>query len=275
MPLLLFFVALFATPLIAQLSIKGPSCVVPGVIYQYEISNSNKWAATSKMKVCIDGGIVADMEQSKRKNCTDNDAPLSAVRVIWNNVSKTSITISSSAGTKTMTVSITQQLQPGVISNKEQNLLDTTHTPAMISCPAVIGGSCSPVYSYQWQQSADAIRWKDIYGATGQNLSFTDAQKQTGYYRRQVIEKGSGTIAYSDIAEVLVFPAFPGDSSVFKIDSTTSGIIRIVNSDVYSGQNNFIDWSSMWMNASKNMISKQDAILTTRKIPSINQRKSL
>jgi hypothetical protein len=188
----------------SQVIIGGPVCVVPGTVYQYSIGNTSKWTATATMKVCVDGGIIADQLQSKRKTCTDNDAPLGSVLVIWNDVSKASVTVSSSAGSKTLNVNITQQLQAGIISNSLQVLNDSIYIPSSIQCSAVRGGSCSPVYSYQWQESADALTWTDIIGATSQNFSFSNIQKHTKYFRRRVTENGSGTIGYSDIAVVNV-----------------------------------------------------------------------
>jgi hypothetical protein len=217
---------LCCTPLLSQLSISGPACAVPGVTYQYSISNTGKWAADATMKVCIEGGIIADEVQSKRKSCTETDAPLSSVLVIWNELSKASITVSSSAGSKTFSVTITEELQAGTINNKKQNLRDSVYTPSAIQCSAVRGGSCSPFYIYQWQQSPDALVWTDISDATGQDLSFILPQKQTSYYRRQVIEKNSGTIGYSDIAAVNVALKIPGDTSAAVADSAGIGTIQ-------------------------------------------------
>ncbi len=206
--LLLFLSVLLGKGLLAQIAIKGPVCVIPGVTYQYDINNTGKWAATAKMKVCIEGGIIADAIQSKRKNCTDNDAPLGAVRVIWNNVAKTSLTISSSAGEKVFAVSITQDLQAGAIINREQQIADTVTIPALISCSQVTGGSCTPSYSYQWEQSIDAMIWSDIPSAVNKDLVLTQPLKQTGYFRRKVTEAVSNTIGYSDIAIVNVNPYY-------------------------------------------------------------------
>ena len=65
----------------SQVSITGPTCVVPGVIYQYQIQGN--WDSTSTMQVCLSGGVIADSTDTNI--CTPaGGAPLSSVLVIWN-----------------------------------------------------------------------------------------------------------------------------------------------------------------------------------------------
>src|SRR5262249_19492270 len=126
-----------------------------------------------------------------------------------------SITISTSDGNKTFKVNITSALQAGLVDSlsKEQNFLDTLSIPSTIICSSAKGGSCSPNYSYQWQQSNDAMVWEDIEGSTRQNLSFTTSVKQSFFYRRKITETNSGTIGYSDVAIINVWPIAQNDTT--------------------------------------------------------------
>ncbi|HEV2354291.1 MAG TPA: hypothetical protein VGR89_08610 [Puia sp.] len=85
--------------------------------------------------------------------------------------------------------------------------------PSAITCPPATGGSCSPSYQYQWQESVDRVSWQDITGATSQNLAPAQSLQQGTFFRRKVTDSTSGTIAYSDIASVDVGPPSPGTSS--------------------------------------------------------------
>jgi hypothetical protein len=57
-------------------------------------------------------------------------------------------------------------LLPGTISNSSQNINYNT-LPAWLNCSAASGGSCTPTYNYQWQQSSDNVNFSDISGETG------------------------------------------------------------------------------------------------------------
>jgi hypothetical protein len=196
----LFFI--FSVQPFAQVSISGPGCVLPGVTYQYNILGN--WTATSTMQICITGGSIIDNGQVSSNRCTANDKPISSVFVTWNASSGGSVKVTSSQGNTSLNVTITSVIQPGTLDQSTviQNFSDTVSIPSSIRCSKSTGGSCSPIYTYQWQRSFDALKWTDIIGATGQNLSFNYSVKQTTYYRRKVVEKGSGTIGYSDISTV-------------------------------------------------------------------------
>ncbi len=168
---------LFTSGAISQVTISGPLCLVPDVVYQFKITSA--WDSASVMQICVNGGSIADSSISR--NCSDTSAPLAAVLIVWNDLSNASLTVNSSKGNKTFAVNITSPLQPGSLdsASRVQTIYDTTTTPATIYCAVDSGGSCTPGYAYQWQRSADALVWTDVSGATGQNLSFTDEVKKT------------------------------------------------------------------------------------------------
>jgi len=200
---LISFLAIQCT-LLGQVSVTGPVCVIPGTVYLYNI-NAN-WDSSSTMQICIHGGILVD--SGGNDTCSHGGSLLIATQVIWNDLSSAYISVSSSKGNASLNVTITDPLRPGSIvdSCKTQTIAFNT-SPLTIYCAPDTGGSCSPAYEFQWQQSSDAIVWLDVDGAITQNLHITDLLSNTIYYRRKVKETSSGSIGYSDVATVLVNPA--------------------------------------------------------------------
>lgn len=218
---LLCFYLLFVliTPAIGQVSVSGPTCVLPQVIYQYNISGN--WDSTSTMQACLSGGVIADSTNSK--TCTANASPRTSILVIWNNPGNASITVTSSIGNNTININVTSPLSPGsidTVSGRQTIFYDSI--PSIINCSPDTGGSCSPTFLDQWQQSTDMLGWSDISGATAQNLTFNSPLVQATFYRRKVIETSSGTIGYSNIALVdVAIPIPQSDSSANQNDSSS------------------------------------------------------
>lgn len=187
-----------------QVTITGPSCVLAGTTYQYLVSGS--WDAASTMQVCLTGGAIVD----SGKACRSNGTPVASLGVVWTPGASTNLQISTSKGNATFQVTITTPLAGGMIDSaiKAQSL-PSPAIPKVISCSPAAGGSCSPNYQYQWQQSIDLLDWTDIPQATGPGLVLSQALAKTSYYRRRVTEVSSGTIAYSDAAYVEVAPVPP------------------------------------------------------------------
>jgi len=190
----------------SQPAINGAECVLPGVIYQYTIGDYSASTIQVNMQICIHGGSLVNKNGGRFNDCTISAEPLATILVMWSDKKRGSITLSTSEGKKTLNVNITSELQPGLVDlpGREQNFSNTKSIPSTIVCSEAKGGSCFPNYFYQWQQSTDAMRWTNIERSTGQNLSFDSPVKQSWYYRRQVTETGSGTIAYSDVVVVNV-----------------------------------------------------------------------
>lgn len=200
--LLLFFVFVANLMAASQPLISGPTCVLPGVTYQYLISG--QWDSASTMQICTTGAIILPINGP----CTGSGSPLSSLLVTWNAGIKTgTINITSSKGNMSLTVTETNPLKAGTIltGSKLQSLLYQA-VPSIIHCNPDTGGSCSPVYVHQWQQSLDNVNWTDISLATAGDLTIGPGQQQTIFFRRKTIETGSGSIAYSDAAAVMVGP---------------------------------------------------------------------
>ncbi len=225
-----FFLLLIHFTANSQPTITGPTCVMPGAVYQYTIKGS--WKAASTMQVCIAGGNFRSKDTSL-KNCTPQaGAPLSSLLIVWNNPGTGSIILSSAIGNSTLNVTIVSTLQGGTIdSSSKKQVIGYDSIPSTILCSADIGGSCSPVFMDQWQQSYDMLSWKDIQGATSLNLSITTPLKQATFYRRKVTEKTSGTIGYSDIAFVDVGPPPPSASRSYRIPAEIEKTETVFNNN--------------------------------------------
>jgi hypothetical protein len=199
-------IGLFCLPRAAfsQVTVTGPTCVIPGFVYLYDISG--KWVPGSTVNVCVTGGILVDSGTS----CAGGSSVLSFVRVSWDSAGQGSLAVSSSLGNTSLSVSITKPLTGGQIDSLPANQsLDTATTPVTLTCSASAGGGCQPAYSYQWQQSVDKVTWRNIPGATTAHFPFTGPLAQISYYRRVVTDNSSNTLAYSNVATVFVNTPMP------------------------------------------------------------------
>ena len=181
----------------AQVSIQGIQCVKTGVDYQYNIKVD--WKEGDKVNVCVDGGILTINNNS----CLERNF-ISSIRVRWAQGAAGKITVSSRSGSATLDVKIAKDLDPGEIINKDRQMLTTTNIPSGLLCSPASGGSCSPSYNYQWEQSTDRLRWTPVNGATNKDLQFSSPFATTSYFRRKVIELRSSTVGYSEIIELTV-----------------------------------------------------------------------
>jgi hypothetical protein len=183
----------------SQVNIEGPVCVIPGTIYQYTIKGTSD--SSSAMQVCVVGGTIYDSSGSKQ--CSPQNKPLSSVLVTWSVYATGTINVSSLRGDASLRVNITSVLDGGSIAgNLSNQTIESGSIPLSINCSPAKGGSCSPLYSYQWQSSQNELTWTDIKNAKTQNLSFSKPLLETTYFRRQTKETVSGTIVYSDLATV-------------------------------------------------------------------------
>jgi hypothetical protein len=189
----------------SQVTISGPACVAAGVQYEYIISGGN-WDNSTYMSWCLTGGVIAGTTNSCKSG-----TPVVYVYVIWNSgITSGTVSLSTSIGdAPNLQVNIVPALQGGTISSSTQSINYNT-VPSTIDCSVASGGSCSPTYSYQWQFSVDGTNYSNITNATSQNLAFSSALTQTTYYRRMVTETSSGTVGYSNVATVIVYPPLVG-----------------------------------------------------------------
>src|SRR5579859_1583103 len=193
---------------LSQISISGPVCINAGTQYSYTISGN--WNTGMTMNWSVSGGVITG---------SNSGTPLPQIHVTWNSgVANGTVTLSTSnpSGSASLIVNPPPALSGGTISNPSQNInYNTIPIPPTINCSQAVGGSCSPSYSYQWQQSADDQNWSTISGVNSQDLTLSTALTQTMYYKRMVIDASSGDTAYSDnTATVFVYPELkPGSVS--------------------------------------------------------------
>jgi RHS repeat-associated protein len=186
----------------SQVSISGNNCVTAGVQYTYTISGP--WNMGTFMDWCVTGGTITGFGSCR------SGTPVPQIQVIFTAGSGRKIDLNTSVGNATLNITVTTSLSAGTIGTTSQNIF-WGQTAATINCTVASGGSCSPSYAYQWQESTDNVNFTDISGATGQNLSFSSGPSITKYYRRMVTVSPDGTIGYSNTHTVNVSqPLFGG-----------------------------------------------------------------
>ncbi len=208
----LMMLVFISMPAYSQITISGPACAVSGTQYQYIISG--QWDSTTTMQVCVTSGSIQNSTGDSL--CTSQGSPVNSILVQWDdsNADTGTVVVTSSAGNATYYVTFTQPLLPGLIDSASRvQLIQPGTVPAAINCLPDSGGSCSPAYAYQWQQSYDQVIWQDITGATGSSLGFDSSVSSDMYYRRKVTETVSGTIGYSDVASVFIIHAADSSAS--------------------------------------------------------------
>jgi hypothetical protein len=194
---------------VAQPAITGPTCVIPGTTYQYLISG--QWDVGSTMQVCTKGAVIL----STNGACTVNGSPIAAVQLNWNTgINSGSLSLSSTNGNASLAISITTPLKAGsIVTTSKLQSIAFRALPGTIHCNPDTGGFCKPVYTHQWQQSLDNIHWVDVGQAVATDLLVSPVQEQTIFFRRKTVETQSRTIAYSDVAAVIVGAPPPGTSA--------------------------------------------------------------
>jgi len=192
----------------SQVSITGPTCALPGVVYQYLISTTD--TAGAGIHICLSGGVFAGTSDS----CL-NDSLVSAVYVVWNSSSdNATISFNSNTGSYIDTINLTSALQGGSIDTAYlQQTIGYDSSVSFIPCSVPTGGACSPSYSYQWQRSLDNVNWDDIDNATNQNMDVSIALTQSTFFRRKVTEATSNSVGFSTVASVSVAPQQSTDTT--------------------------------------------------------------
>src|SRR5437762_10581748 len=105
--LAILILVFFTQKSFSQVVISGPTCIVPGTIYQYVINGS--WDSSSTVQVCITAGLIVD--ESDSVACTPSLNAINKVLVMWNDSASDdgSLTVTSSLGNASLTVHFTQE----------------------------------------------------------------------------------------------------------------------------------------------------------------------
>lgn len=187
--LLVLLLAATGTSLMGQVSISGPSCVIPGLTYQYIVSGTTNVTT----QLCVSGGrfIAGD-------SCVSG-SNLSTVFLVWSDSGTHRLELTSPAGNARLAATVTTELNGGQMQESDrERLFDSTMTSYTFHCVAASGGGCQASYAYQWQRSENNLNWIDIPGATELNYTYTGRLLVNTYFRRVTIELNSQTIGYSD-----------------------------------------------------------------------------
>lgn len=149
----------------------------------------------------MEGGLIV----SSNSTC-GKVTGLNYIRIVWNeDISKGKISITSSSGKGSFNVKPTRALQGGKIDTLSKiQRVSSAGISKEISCSSGRGGSCNPSFVYQWEQSDDNLRWTEVKGAISQNISFSPLSDRAVFLRRKTTDTVSNTIAYSDVAVIVV-----------------------------------------------------------------------
>jgi hypothetical protein len=178
--------------LIGQITVTGPTCIIPGITYQYMVNGN--WTSSSTMRACVTGGKLSTGER-----CTLLGSISTTLFVVWSDTSFKKLELTSSLGNANLTPVATTVLKGGRITDKDKvQTYDSTVTNFTFHCEVARGGSCNSNYSYQWQKSDDGLNWTNINGAIDKNLQFSERIWVNTFFRRVTVEANSNTIAYSD-----------------------------------------------------------------------------
>lgn len=195
---LMVILLVFGNGMMAQVSISGPQCIIPGIPYQYIITGN--WDASSKMKVCIRGGKMENGEQ-----CSAKGKIVNTLFITWNDTSHHQLELNSSLGNIKLKLKKTTELSGGTVIEKNKvKSYGSTTTSFTFNCQPARGGACDPVYTYLWQQSENGLNWINIAGADKKDLKFTGMVNVNTYFRRVTTEAGSNLTAYSDNGVITV-----------------------------------------------------------------------
>lgn len=183
---------------LAQVGIRGPQCVLPGLAYQYTITFNGE--RDSALQVCVAGGKLGLGD-----TCTQIVNNAGFVFVVWDENAFHEINISSSKGSANLPVVGTTALSGGQIDEKDKaQVYDKSRNRYMFRCKEASGGACTPSYSYQWQRSENGLNWTDIENATDRDLQVAAVILVNTFYRRVTTEIKSNSIAYSDQAMLAI-----------------------------------------------------------------------
>lgn len=199
-----FFYLGFAMPAFSQGSITGPTCVLSGTEYRYLIGGDK--TKDQNVNICVQGGHFVGTDST----CYQGIA-ISMISITWDdNAVSGRITFNSGQSNCQLDVSKTKNLNGGSIDSLSAfQVISSNLIPTVINCTQAQGGSCIPIYVYQWQWSMNNLSWQDIDKANTQNLNFSSPVNATTYYRRKVSDTVSNSDNYSNIATIIVASTHP------------------------------------------------------------------
>lgn len=183
----------------AQVGIRGPVCIIPGLTYQYIIDA--KWDSSVSMKACITGGKL-----NTGNTCTSSGTLTNLLFITWGESNVRKIDLTSSTGNASLAVLGTVELNGGQINDSDKvQIYKKTQATYLFRCNEARGGACAPSYFYQWQKSENGLNWTSIEGATGKDLQFSsNVFLVNTFFRRVATEPHSNMLAYSNVGVLTI-----------------------------------------------------------------------
>lgn len=187
-----------SSPIWGQVRIVGSDCVLAGSTCQYKIQARFDSTLTN-LSICVTGGRLIN-----GASCNTDGSRPNSILVVWDSSVTKRIELQSTQGNIVLPVMTASAIGGGYIYAENLFVLsDTAMHVYTFRCSEPSGGSCTPAYTYQWQESTDGLNWKDISNSTSKDLMYSKSFQTNLYFRRMVTDVDSNTSAYSDIGQLI------------------------------------------------------------------------
>lgn len=178
----------------AQPKLTGPTCILTGLDYQYNL-NAYEFPSGA-CSICIQGGTFKG-----GGNCVSYPVVPASFMVTWKDTAYRQLTITYNGLVNTLSVESTTPLSGGTIDTADKKqFYQPDSTGYSFHCSVPTGGSCTAQYLFQWQVSDNALNWQELEDAKDVNYRYTGPINGDLFFRRVTFDPISNTIAYSDQA---------------------------------------------------------------------------
>lgn len=261
------FVFFLSTSVFGQLGISGPTSVNinSSATYYPTYNGSSTYAYNGSYTYVISGGVVTGTSNTSKSGTCTSILYSIGINVTWTSSTGT-LSLYCGLGSKTITISAVTALQPGTLLPINQTI-NFGATPSAITGTAATGGAASPNYQYQWWSSPDGSNWSVISGANQLNYS-PGALYATTFFRRQVTETTTSTVAYTYTVYVAVYAQVTCSISPLSqtIVSGTTGSTLTATANGGNGAFSY-QWqistdNSNWSNTGTNASTYSPGVLT-------------
>jgi hypothetical protein len=196
-------------PSVTNLSVTN-AIICNGTNFNYQVTTSipanvvsyqwKKWNNPGQWDNVVNGGVIS--------GATTNQLTFTGATPLESGKYEVTVTFHSSGAdcnvtsdTRTRVLTVLPPLTPPVISSAQTICSGTT--PSQLTATAATGGSVTPSFTYQWQNSTDNSTWTDIAGATTLNYQPPVLATST-YYHIVATDNGAYACGASTSASVLI-----------------------------------------------------------------------
>ncbi|HET6993934.1 MAG TPA: Ig-like domain-containing protein, partial [Chitinophagaceae bacterium] len=227
----------------SQLGISGSTTVSAGTSYNYNgtYNGSFTYSYSGWYTYTITGGVVTGTSNTSKSGTAAGVIASASVSVTWN--SSGTLQLDCGLGSKIINVTVIPPLNPGSLSPSSQ-AINYGATAGTITGTAATGGAASPSYTYQWQSSPDNVNWSNIGSTNTLNYS-PGILYATTYFRRQVTENTTSSVAYTSSVVVNVYPQLTCTISPASQNITSGTAPSTLTSSVSGGNGSYsYQWQS-------------------------------